>query len=259
MSPDVPGVLPPVAPHYLGLPGAQIVATETLQATQVSLERTLEHRAMMCVYGDAGLGKTLSVRAALRELAAPEQTIRVEFRSRPTTLVVRTELFNALAIGGQPPRKPVDFDRLLREVLAERFRVLVCDESQWMRKECFEYWRYLWDDPNTQIAIVFVGGGDCHRVLQSEPMLASRIYIWQAFRKMSRQQVLTVIPAFHPLWRDVDRALIARVDRQAGHGSFRNWAKITSHCTDALARLAEPSLTPEILAWAVREASGRDG
>lgn len=40
--------------------------------------------------------------------------------------------------------------------------------------ECFELWRHLWDDRRTDIAIVFVGGGDCYRVLRREPMLSVR-------------------------------------------------------------------------------------
>ncbi|MFD6857896.1 ATP-binding protein [Rhodococcus sp. NPDC060086] len=65
----------------------------------------------------------------------------------------------------------MEFDQTLKSVLAERFRVLVCDEAQWMSRECFEYWRHLWDDRRTDIAIVFVGGGDCYHVLSREPML----------------------------------------------------------------------------------------
>jgi len=40
-----------------------------------------ETRAMMCVYGDAGLGKTLSVNGSLRALA-PADVCRVRFRAR---------------------------------------------------------------------------------------------------------------------------------------------------------------------------------
>ena len=59
-----------------------------------------------------------------------------------------------------------------------------CDEAQWLSRECFELWRHLWDDRRTDIAIVFVGGGDCYRVLRREPMLSSRVYVWQEFRRL---------------------------------------------------------------------------
>jgi hypothetical protein len=44
--------------HYLGLEGANIVATEPLLMLRDNLLDVIEAKAMMCVHGDAGLGKT---------------------------------------------------------------------------------------------------------------------------------------------------------------------------------------------------------
>ena len=163
---------------------------------------------MMCVHGDAGLGKTLSVNASLRALA-PADTCRVQFRARPAPRDIRHVLFDALGISGTPPTRPIEFDALLKDALSERFRVLVCDEAQWLSRECLELWRHLRDDRRTDIAIVFAGGGDCYRVLRREPMLSSRVYVWQEFRRLDREQVLAVIPAYHPVWASADPADIA--------------------------------------------------
>lgn len=242
--------------QFLGLSGAHIVATEALLATKDNLADVLEDKAMMCVHGDAGLGKTLSVNASLREIA-PDTVCRVQFRARPTPRDIRHTLFDALAIGGAPPQKPIEFDRLLKDVLAERFRVLVCDEAQWMSRECFEYWRHLWDDRRTDIAIVFVGGGDCYRVLSREPMLSSRVYVWQEFRRMTTEQVLAVIPSFHAVWDNLDPELIRFADVHAGHGNFRSWAKLTAHTLRGLDRLGRDHVNHDVLGWAFAKVSGR--
>jgi hypothetical protein len=71
--------------------------------------------------------------------------------------------------------------------------------------------------------------GNCYEVLRREPMLSSRVYVWQEFRRMPREQVLRVIPAYHPIWADADPEVIALADAHAGHGNFRSWAKITAH------------------------------
>ena len=144
--------------HYLGLTGANVVATESLLMLQDNLVDVMAAKAMMCVHGDAGLGKTLSVNTSLRALA-PADVCRVQFRARPTPRDIRHVLFAALGVGGTPPSRPIEFDALLKDVLSERFRVLVCDEAQWLSRECFELWRHLWDDRRTDIAIIFVGGG----------------------------------------------------------------------------------------------------
>lgn len=244
--------------HYLGLAGAHVVATEALLALRDNLADVLEARAMMCVHGDAGLGKTLSVNAALRALG-PAGVCRVQFRARPTPRDIRHVLFDALGCSGTPPMRPIEFDSLLKRVLAERPRVLVCDEAQWLSRECFEFWRHLWDDRGTDIAIVFVGGGDCYRVLRREPMLSSRVYVWQEFRRMSREQVLDVIPVYHPVWADADAELIAYVDAHAGHGNFRAWSKVTAHVITALARLQRDQPDREVLQWVFSRLGGQDG
>lgn len=74
-------------------------------------------------------------------------------------------------------------------------------------------------------------------LLRREPMLSSRVYVWQEFRRLDREQVLAVIPAYHPVWADADPGDIAYADVHAGHGNFRAWSKITAHVVTALARL----------------------
>lgn len=242
------------ADHYLNLQDANIVGTGALLTCQDNLDDVIEAAAMACMHGSAGFGKSLAVNASLRALA-PHNTVRVVFRSRPTTRDIRHALFHGLHLPGQPPGHPIEFDRLLKAALADRFRVLVCDEAQWMARECFEYWRHLWDDPSTRIAVVFVGGGDCYRVLSREPMLASRIYLWQKFRKMEPEEVLSVIPAFHPVWSDAPDQLISYTDVHAGHGNFRNWARITNHVLQARRR-GGADLDEDLLKWVFSRLGG---
>ena len=109
--------------------------------------------------------------------------------------------------------------------------------------------RHLWDDRRTDIAIVFVGGGDCYRVLRRELILSSRVYVWQESRRMNPEQVLQVIPVFHPVWANTDPADIAYVDTHAAHGNFRAWSKITAHTIAALARLERPQPDRQVQQW----------
>ncbi|WP_260146615.1 hypothetical protein [Streptomyces sp. 2132.2] len=114
---------------------------------------TVAARAMTCIHGNAGFGKTLAVNTCLRELEdiQGEGVCRVTLRARPIARAPRCELF---------------------ETLRERA---------------------------TQIAIVFVGGADAPTVLRREPMRSSRIFIRQQFTRLSPEEVLDVVPLFHPL------------------------------------------------------------
>ncbi|NEB75832.1 ATP-binding protein [Streptomyces sp. SID14478] len=243
------GRLPaPQEDHFMRLPGAQVVSTRALLTARENIRSAVESRAMICIYGSAGNGKSFAVNACLRELA-PTLTRRIQFRARPSTRDLRHELFHALGLPGRPPAHPIEFDRMFRAALQEP-RVLVCDEAQWLSKLCFEYLRYLWDDTESDLTIVFTGGNGCFEMLQSEPMLESRVYAWQEITRMPLDEILDVVPAFHPLWDDADPDLIALCDEEAAHGNFRAWAKITRHLTTGLRESGRTRIDEELLRWA---------
>ena len=66
---------------------------------------------------------------------------------------------------------------------------------------------------------------------------------------MTREQVVQVIPAFHPVWSAAEIDDIAYADVHAGHGNFRAWAKITSSTVTALGRLGRTVPDRDVLQW----------
>lgn len=240
---------------YLGLASARIVATEALLEAGENIADTIDARAMSCIYGDAGLGKTFSVRAALKEVA-PDLVLLLQFRSRPTPRDIRMELFDALHLEGKPPARPSEFDQLLKRSLARRPYVLVCDEAQQFSRECFEFIRHLWDTGKgrNRPAVLFVGGEECYKTLYNEPALASRIYIWQEFTPMEPDEVAKNIPLFHPVWANASPELINFIDLEAGGGTFRMWSKITHHVLEGLKRRGLTEVDETLARWALRRA-----
>ncbi|MET9347588.1 ATP-binding protein [Streptomyces termitum] len=240
---------------YLNLADARIVATEALLEASENIADTIEARAMSCFFGDAGLGKTFSVLAALKEVAA-DRVLLLQFRSRPTPRDIRMELFTALRLEGEPPSHPSEFDRLLKRTLARKPYVIVCDEAQQFSRECFEFVRHLWDTGKgpTRPAVLFVGGEEAYKTLYSEPALASRIYIWQEYTPMGPEEVQRNIPLFHPVWGNAPAELIEYVDDEGGAGTFRMWSKITYHILEGMKRRGITEVDETIARWAIRRA-----
>ncbi|AKA01194.1 hypothetical protein SAZ_42390 [Streptomyces noursei ZPM] len=240
---------------YLNLADACIVATEALLEASENIADTIEARAMSCIYGDAGLGKTFSVLAALKEVAA-DRVLLLQFRSRPTPRDIRQELFNELHLEGEPPSHPSEFDRLLKRTLTRKPYVLVCDEAQQFSRECFEFVRHLWDTGKgkNRPAVLFVGGEEAYKTLYSEPALASRIYIWQEFAPMEAEEVQRNIPLFHPVWANAAPALIDYVYDEGAGGTFRMWSKITYHVLEGMKRRGLTEADETIARWAIRRA-----
>lgn len=100
---------------------------------------------------------------------------------------------------------------------------------------------YLWDEPATRFAVVFVGGEGCHTVLRREPMLSSRVFIRQHFTRLTPEEVQQIILLFYPIRADADPDDIAFADSHAAHSNFRARAQLTAHTRTAL--------VPAALAW----------
>lgn len=212
--------------HFLGLKGAKTVATERLRLTQHAVADVWACAAMGAVHGPAGLGKTFAVDNALA--GRPRGDVCwTSFPSRPTMRLVAVELWRTLS--GEPAPKADRFALTARlvEELSTRPRMVVVDEAQRLNRECIEFLRHLHDHPATTFGLLLVGGDGCWDVLAREPMLRSRIYRRVSFAAMTSEQVLDVVPRFHPLYEGTQRELILFVDDNFGHGNFRNWAAFT--------------------------------
>ncbi|TCN45511.1 hypothetical protein EV641_12365 [Rhodococcus sp. SMB37] len=73
------------------------------------------------------------------------------------------------------------------------------------------------------------------------------------------EQILRVIPAFHPVWEHTDPDILSFPDAHAGHGNFRSWAKLTAHTVRALQRLDRDQVDREVLGSVFAKMAGRSG
>lgn len=252
MTTTTPRHRPDLRPQFfLGLEQSQLVATDTLLQIKDTVVDTVESRAMSVIYGDAGLGKSFATRATIQEMN-PDLILPLDFaRSRPGPKDLREELFHQMNLACKMPGTPTAFDKLLRETLPRRPYVIVCDEAQQYRRENFEFLRKPWDNCDPEPAIVFVGGHEAYGTLQSDPALASRIYIRLEILAMTEEEILKAIPDSHPIWRGVDQALLKRVDTQYALGSFREWVKVTKHVIKAMKHFKTDTIDNRIVDWAL--------
>lgn len=212
--------------------GAQVVVTPVVESVVRTVAHAVAVGAVVCVYGDAGQGKTVALQYALSQLPRLARVRRVQVGVHASVAEVRRALAEALEVRGRLPHGTGEADAVLVEALRQP-RVLVLDEAQRLSVSALEFLRGLWDHPDTDTALVFAGAGS-ERALRRVPALASRVMTWELVPRLSQGEVATVMEAFHPLWSEVTGQDMAWVDEYVGHGNFRTWAKVTSHVTAEL-------------------------
>lgn len=223
--------------HFLGLHQAARMATDAALLTESLVSKAISRKAMICIHGQVGLGKTFAVNAACRKLA-PDATVWLQFAHAPNVAQIRSALWDGLNLPGPAPVNTAHIcDEQIRQALAGNFHLLLLDEVQHLGPTTLEYLRETWDKNNKTaktLAIVFVGSGNTRqKILRCEP-LHSRIHRWQQFSPLTPAEILTVIPGYHPLWNDIEDDVLLWIDDCAGHGSFRTWANLTVILQDTL-------------------------
>jgi type II secretory pathway predicted ATPase ExeA len=216
--------------HHLNLEGAAVMQTEAFLLAERAARDVAAAQAMGVIHGVAGTGKTFAVQAAVDALAVP--ACCVQFPSRPSMLRVAQQLLHRLT-GRRLEGNRFELSDRLVELLAERDRLIVVDEAQWLTRECIEYLRHLHDDPATRFGMLLVGGDGCWHVLSREPMLRSRLYRRVTFTPLGSNAVQEVIPRYHRLYDGADPELLLAIDDRYAHGLFRHWAAFT-HTAAAL-------------------------
>jgi DNA transposition AAA+ family ATPase len=210
--------------HFLALDDAKTIHTKSFLRAQRCVTDCATARSIGVVHGVAGLGKTFTV-----EAAAAKAEISAEwfvFARRPShTQLVKT-LYQQLT-GVEPHGELYKLQNDLRDVLAERPRMLVVDEAQQLTADAFELLRFLHDDPSSDFALILVGGNGCWKVISRYPMLLSRVYRVVAMRRLDEEEVLDVLPRYHTIHQSVSPEVLLMVDEQFARGNFRLWASFT--------------------------------
>lgn len=231
----------------LYVPGAHVVSTQQLGVVTEAIAHTVAARAIVCVYGDPGHGKTVAVHQALRLLPRRVPVRHAVVSVKPALPQLRAALLTAFGLPATSLTNRTDTaDRALIDALKTP-GVLVIDDVQRIAAPELDYLRLLIDAPTTATTMVLCGAG-AERSLARAPALASRVLTWQQTPRLDTGQVPAVLRLFHPLWDAAAEADLLHADATCAKGNFRTWAKITSHA--ALARSPESAVDRALLSRA---------
>ncbi|GAB7189071.1 hypothetical protein ATKI12_8902 [Kitasatospora sp. Ki12] len=253
-------LIPTPGEHAHDLPDAKQMSTRATQTVRQNLDTVIPTCGILCIHGDVGLGKTFSVRTTLRDIAIGNQdvaegTIHVPFGDDPSRSYFQGALHYALGLPGDPPSNRAVRERRLLETLSSRLHLLVFDEAQRLNKAALNYLWQLADARQTKkkLVIILIGAQNFYRKIQAQSPIASRTLTWQQFSRLKTEEVLAIIPDYHPLWNEASTEDITWTDTLICHGNFRNWATLTFHIREAKQKNPELKLDRTLIRWAAKK------
>lgn len=205
---------------------ADVVPTRWFKLAQLACADLVDGLKIGLVTGDPGVGKTHALRHFTAGCALPAHRLVPPEMKSPKPVLVR--MLRAVAGGCDSSDTVYDLEDELVSVLSERPRAVVVDEAHRMNALHLNQLRSLHDHEATQFALILVGGVDCAKVIRRDPHLSSRVARHVHFQRLSNDDLLDTLRAYHPLLEDTARDVIEDVDREFCRGVFRRWEELLS-------------------------------
>lgn len=199
------------------------VVTASILAVHEAVREVVDTRALGCVTGPVGVGKS----TAVADAAGPD-AVSLSFRARPTMTAFRTALWERLWPRTPMPRSRTDFEGGVTRALNRARRTLVLDSADVLPREALEYVAALVADTRLDVAVIAVGPPSWAAALhRTAPKLHSYAFRHARLDVLDDAEAVTVAPLLHPVWTDATAHHIRDVNRQAG-GTLRGWHHTTA-------------------------------
>ncbi|MEV4420535.1 ATP-binding protein [Patulibacter sp. NPDC049589] len=235
--------------HFLDLQGAALLRTPFWVIGRESLHQTVAHRAIGAITGPPGAGKTFLLDSVQPEFDLP--VLRFEPGEDPTMLSITEQMLLELTgdAGGNRVSKHKKARPLIEALRTPR--IVIVDEAQRMDRKCLDHLRFLYEHRESNFTLILAGGEDCWARIGAEPHLRRRIFRRTFFRYLNLDEVRTLLPKYHPVWK-TEQDVIDVVDSHFAQGMIGNWASITVTATTTRKNTTAPVTmdeVPALLLW----------
>ncbi|WP_026912018.1 ATP-binding protein [Patulibacter minatonensis] len=239
----------PNGKHFLDLQGATLLRTPFWVIGRESLHQTVARQAICAITGPPGSGKTFLLDTVQPEFDRP--VLRFEPEEDPTMLSITEQMLFELTgdEGGKRASKHKKVRPLIEALRTPK--IVIVDEAQRMDRRCLDHLRYLYEHRESDFCLILAGGEGCWARIGAEPHLRRRVYRHTAFRYLNLDEVRTLLPKYHAVWKTEQR-VIDVIDSHFAQGMAGNWASITVTATTTRKENSKPvtmAEVPALLLW----------
>ena len=231
---------PPAGTGHVDLPAFKL--------TQAIAPQAAAQGAVAGFFGEPGTGKTYALDHYVR--SSPLEHAWITAAPSPTKKEIFEELiFQLEGVDAVGSARQLRRDCL--ELLAQRRRVIVVDEAQYLSVLWLQQLRTLHDDGRGGWALFLIGGIGTGHTIDKHPELGSRLGYRVDFEPLTDDELLAALNAYHPVFTNTpDESLLHINTRNGFGGNFRTWTTFLRNAQPLLAR----SKTPERLSTEVVQA-----
>ena len=179
------------------------IVTRQVKETASVCHALMETREMGVVYGQPGVGKTITAENIVRkwrERGYP-RAVYAEVDVNTSPLGTASKLLRAMA--DLRPANASDAARIIENLTREQeTELIILDETERLNRQCLEMVRAIYD--RTRVPVLLIGMPEVLRGLRSHKKFHSRIGIAYEYEPLSYEQLAEYLNLLHPLLLDID-------------------------------------------------------
>jgi hypothetical protein len=201
-------------------PDVVTIRTRALLLTKAAVDGVAADLGVLLVYGSARTGKSYAVAQACAALESPPWfRLDIPPGVRPKELAVRI-LAAVTGVDHSAGERYGVFESV-EELLSRRPVLLWLDNAHNLDREALELLRFF-HAGDAHFGLVLSGDTWLQELLSTHGLYES-IQYEVPVHPLDRSEVLSIIPEWHPLFRDVDPDLIEHIDEHFSQGRLGNW------------------------------------
>jgi hypothetical protein len=199
-----------------------IVPTEGFLAAQTKITAVVQSRTICTIDGELGTGKSTVVGYYAAESGFVCRLVEIP----PSASSKQAFVHIYIQLTGHTPIGSADSIRSdLIEVLATEDYVMLLDEAQNLGVIGLRLVRNLWDECRRlgRPFPLVIGGCGIVAALARVPELLDRVAVHHEMKRLSTDELLTVVHALHPRLARADDGLLMNIDQRYARGNLRKW------------------------------------
>lgn len=188
-----------------------------------------KHRSIMRVLGPTGYGKSFTVGRAL-EVALGElegwEPVWLDFSNWARGYALVREVY--VSVTGDEHGYDIKSGPRLRSMLArelaDRPRILVLDDAQWVNREALLMLAKLFDKKVNRACLVLIATDEFRA--RSPREFTRRTHYKQVIPQIATDEVVSTLTDYHPIFETADPDVLRTTNAYDAHGSFSWWAML---------------------------------
>lgn len=240
----------PTAPRLRSTPQpptqAKLINTDAFRLTQHVAAQAADSGAVAGFFGAPGTGKTYAVDHFVT--TGNIDYVWITSAPKPTPREIFEELIFELD-GTTATGNTRQLRRDCQDLLAERQRIVVVDEAQYLSTMWLQQLRTLHDAGLGQWALFLVGGTGTGATIGRHPELGSRLSYQVDFRALKGKDLHAALAEYHPVLAATDTKILDSINERDGfNGNLRRWVTFIRNAEPLLAASPQPNkLTAKVV------------